>query len=470
MKQSYLELERFVKEYNEMFLRHKGLFGRIAQIYSTPHWICLVTRFPGKKRYYYFGRGHNFSALVEGERVPPVAHRIKDRFLEYLRSHLVGSAMAEMFLDEKSRMVGFAYGPQQNRNMFLFLWAGQRLFFANVYEAENKDKIIFLPWSNSKKILAPAGSMAIDEMWKRSKEFFKELIIDEHRSNNEAKECYPSRNPIEEYFENYLSKVKPTSPAWNKQIKFLQKKAHKIKEDLLKLGKWKEIQNEIQKNDFIFPEEIKWTHQGINFKFIKSMTHYQKMNFVFEKIKSWRKAEEKQIQRLNECLNQIEIVKSTETVPIRDVPITPVWDTVKKGGSSHKKDLHLTGLNTKFFRWQEKISLAIGLDSTGNDYLRKTWASKNDYWFHLENRPGPHCFVKIKNTEDLNQDFVTVVASLLRDMAKLELLQIAMVYTQVKNLRAVKGTPGMVTYKKERHIRIDYNPEWRNLLLSVDKD
>ncbi len=90
MKQNYYEINKSVNQYNEKIVKEKFGYGQIQKIYSTPHLICFIVRYPGLNRYLYIGRGSNYEGLWEGIIAPPSDIRIKDKYLEYLRKKLLG--------------------------------------------------------------------------------------------------------------------------------------------------------------------------------------------------------------------------------------------------------------------------------------------------------------------------------------------------------------------------------------------
>ena len=110
------------------------------------------------------------------------------------------------------------------------------------------------------------------------------------------------------------------------------------------------------------------------------------------------------------------------------------------------------------------LSLGIGLSSNGNDQLRSDWAKKSDYWFHLDGDKSPHIIIKLKDLS-LTENVFIVVASAMISYSKMDYREANLIYTQVKNLKGVKGASGKVTYKKEKRIRVLYNKDWKNISL-----
>ncbi len=64
MKQNYYEINKSVNQYNEKIVKEKFGYGQIQKIYSTPHLICFIVRYPGLNRYLYIGRGSNYEGVM----------------------------------------------------------------------------------------------------------------------------------------------------------------------------------------------------------------------------------------------------------------------------------------------------------------------------------------------------------------------------------------------------------------------
>ncbi len=93
----------------------------------------------------------------------------------------------------------------------------------------------------------------------------------------------------------------------------------------------------------------------------------------------------------------------------------------------------------------------MGRDARENDFLRSKWAGKNDFWFHLKEGPSSHLVVKVDSASLLTEEAWQEIAGKLSGRKEGE---VDLIYTEVKNLKAVKGAPGKVLYKKEKHRRV----------------
>ncbi|MEI8347152.1 MAG: NFACT RNA binding domain-containing protein [Pseudomonadota bacterium] len=469
MSQSYLELQCFVKEYNQSLATVGQQQGWVQKIYSTAHWICLVIRFLGKTRYLYLGRGQGYIGLHEGHTLVPSPLRVKDRYLDYLRAHLVGTEIGQIFIDQQERLIGIPYSNSALNNLLLLFWKGPALYFANAVQLfDESSPYLFCSWDNKKIPISLEFKQNIQGLWQWSVEHFD--LIGRNGGLTPKESLNPSSFNLEDYFCQELKKPSSKEPAPQKSgLKQLKRKAQKISDDLKKLHEGQNIRQTIQNPNFQFPENGPWKFGGHTFKLAKSLTHHQKLDLVYQKVKKWKEVEKLQTERLNECQKEIVKASASENSLPQSKIISPIWG--KESGKIKPTASHSAHHEHCFlYLWNNSVKIAVGRNVHGNDYLRHHWAHKDDFWFHLENYPSAHAFAKITNKQEITTQFLIAVASLLRDHSKLSIGQIPIIYTQVKNLRAVKGKAGLVTFKKEKHLTLDYQREWPTGMNKIDRD
>jgi predicted ribosome quality control (RQC) complex YloA/Tae2 family protein len=136
--------------------------------------------------------------------------------------------------------------------------------------------------------------------------------------------------------------------------------------------------------------------------------------------------------------------------------IQPLWITHQKQTKAQHNDYNIKNFKLK------NLTGVIGLDAVGNDWIRAQ-ASKDHYWFHIENYTGSHCIIKTDDLTQLSIDDLGAIGSMLRDFSKLEILEIPVLYTQLKNIKGIKGTKGAVTVKKAKHLRCLYS-DWKEII------
>ena len=206
-------------------------------------------------------------------------------------------------------------------------------------------------------------------------------------------------------------------------------------------------------------DEIKTHGQKIKMHGLHSI--WQKKDLIFKKIKKLKKAEEILTNRLLDSLQEFESVKAGnfEFELTKEKVIQPLW-------SVSGKNLKITNKEYNYKNFQLKnLAGVIALDALSNDYIRSQ-ASKEHYWYHVENYPGSHLILKTDDISKLTMDDLALIASLLRDFSKLSILEIPIVYSQVKNIKGVKGSKGEVIIKKAKYLRCQYR-DWKEIITVI---
>ena len=98
-------------------------------------------------------------------------------------------------------------------------------------------------------------------------------------------------------------------------------------------------------------------------------------------------------------------------------------------------------------------TIFIGKNNRQNEYLTLKFASRADFWFHVQSLPGSHIVLKTNNLE-INDDIIYKCASLAKQFSKAsDSLHVSVDYTQIKNIRkSPSGKPGMVIYNTYKTI------------------
>lgn len=431
MIQYYRDLENQVKNIREKSLGH----GQIQKIYSTAYYISFTVRVPGKTWHLYFGRGSGKEGVWLHESAPPSELRRRDNFLEYFRRHFSSCSFLEISLDKDDRIVKFDYQKFGQKQSFLWFWKGRKLYFLHYYQER--------PEAHFKLLLSWKGKAFIPhEVPKDLYSFFDEI----GRSNTMNQELI-SENPLE--METLLENEMNASSlkGINSLPGFLQRKKGNIEEDLRKAQQWEKLQAVIhqeEKIDDIY--ELKVGDQKI--KFEGSLNSYERRNLIFEKIKKLKRGEKilkERLLKVDEQLSGVEVKEMKRSItPI----VKPIWGEEKIKVMDTKK----TSDEFKVFNY-DNFTFGVGLNIHGNDQLRSKWASKEDLWLHLDGIKSSHVIIKASNNQSINPEALNVGASILAHFSHFYDDWIPIVYTQVKNLKGVTGSAGMVIYKKEKHLR-----------------
>ena len=140
MIKTHHQLQVIFYEYNSLFSKNE--FYPIQKAYSTPHFLVMQIRFPGKSVVLYIGRGNQYQGIFLSDKLPPTYLRVQDRLLDYLRKYLVGARMGKLNLDPEAITWLFKFKNEHTDNHFLFGYKDRQLFFGKQSKEE-----IYLSWS-----------------------------------------------------------------------------------------------------------------------------------------------------------------------------------------------------------------------------------------------------------------------------------------------------------------------------------
>ena len=391
-------------------------------------------RFPGKSVAIYIGRGNQYQGIFLADKLPPAYLRVQDRLLDYVRKYLVGTRLGKMEVDDKTMVSLLHFKTEHTDNSFLFGYKERQLFFAK----QTKDEI-YTSWNGetvkSDNILSLVDPFGPDKA-----------------QNSSQKVAM-----IEDYLKAEQKKVSG-QPVQKKKEKFLSRKIDNITHDLEEVKNWSLIEDDLKEERIdLSADELKIHGQKI--KLYGMNSPWLKRDVIFKKIKKLKKAEEILTTRLSESQEEFENVKrgDFEFEVTKEKVIQPLWIThASKQSKSQNSEYNIKNFKLK------NLTGVIALDAASNDYIR-TICSKDHYWFHIENYPGSHCIVKTDDFSKLSLDDLAAIASLLRDYSRLEIREIPVLYSQLKNVKGMKGVKGEVIIKKPKHLRCLYI-DWKEII------
>lgn len=437
----------------------RSRLGQIQKIISTHQYICLQLRLPGKTHYLYLGRGSGHEGMWDEELRPPAPLRVRDRFVEYLRKHLSGHYIAGIQLDPCDRILTIPYGKQEARSILFLFYKGRDLYLAHANSHIEEGYKLFFSWKKIDNPIVTTNSES--EVLSIIREEFNEIGRLTDIKTPESVEL--DLNEIRDHFNKLRGGE--VQKLTSRKKKFLKRKQKKIEQDLERIAKWEGLKLEVERPGFSFGDEYKMTVAGIDFKFPGELNHFKKMNIVYSKIKALKKGQSILKARLVECAAAIIKGSGTETTQSYKIPeklCSPIWSEKKqrkepltKGSSSGVVELSFG-----------EIKAAVGTSAAGNDYIRSKWGAKNDIWFHIEGERSSHLVIKVDSIAQLNEEQLEIIGSIIRDYGQLTFEQIPLIYTQVKNLKGVKGTPGMVIHKKAKYRTVCYRSNWKEIISS----
>jgi predicted ribosome quality control (RQC) complex YloA/Tae2 family protein len=432
MIQYYRDLQNQVKNIREKSLGH----GQIQKLYSTAFYISFSIRAPGKTWHMYFGRGSGKEGIWLNDSAPPSELRRRDNFLEYFRRHMSSCSFLDLTLDKFDRIVKFSYQKFGQEQSFLWFWKGRKLYFLHHYQDQPEAPFkLLLSWKG--KAFVP--DFAHDDLFSYFDEIGRSQEINQDVASADFLEM---SNLLEQELKSASLKGFSSLPT------FLQRKKVNIQEDLRKAQQWEKLQAIIHSEEELDDVyELKIEDQKI--KFEGDLNPYERRNLVFEKIKKLKRGEKILKERLSKVEDQLAGTaieeKKQSVIPI----VKPIWGEESKTVSNVQKNVVD---EYKIFSY-ENCSFGVGLNSHGNDQLRSKWANKEDHWLHLDGQKSTHVIIKIPSNQSINAGILNVGASIVAHFSHFNDEWIPIIYTQVKNLKGVSGSSGMVTYKKEKHLR-----------------
>lgn len=431
MIQYYLDLEKQVTNIKEKSLS----YGQIQKLYSTAYYISFSIRAPGKTWHLYLGRGASYEGVWLHDSPPPSVLRRKDTFLEYLRRHVSACSFIDLEVDKYDRIVKFDYQKFGERQSFLFFWKARKLYFLHYYQdLPDAPFKLLLSWRG--KAFTPGSELL--NLFDYFDEIGRHRTMDHDRSS-------PMSQTMGELLEN--EKKAAELKTMGGTPTFLQRKKDNIVGDLRRAKQWTKLQSILDKGESLSDlYELKIADQKI--KFGGDLNAYERRNLLFEKIKKLKRGEAILSDRLEKVEKQLsgsnnEPKKQSVTQIIR-----PVWGEEKSQivtiNSNSRDEFKIIKL--------ENCQIGVGLNSQGNDQLRNKWATKDDYWLHLDGQKSSHVVIKLQKSEIVETEVLNVAASILAHFSHFFADWIPIIYTQVKNLKGVSGAAGMVIYKKEKHL------------------
>lgn len=433
MIQYYLDLQKQVKVISETELS----YGQIQKIYSTSFFISFTIRARGKTWHIYLGRGNGQEGIWLHDQAPVSALRRKDNFLEYLRKHLSSCSFVGFDIDPNDRIVKLSYQKFGNLQSILFFWKARKLYFVHHYQdAPEAPFKLLLSWHG--KAITPNEDMA--DLY----EYFNEVG---RRTDMKHDLHSSSHSTIEQLLNDELNAAK--LKGMTSAPTFLQRKINNIQDDLNRTRQWNQMQNMLDQGHPLEVYELKVGDHKI--KFEGDLNPYERRNLLFEKIKKLKRGEGILNQRLQDVQDQL-AGKAKEERNSSTLPMTkPVWGKEEIKDQPNQVKVPERD-DYKIFKF-DGFSIGVGLSSSGNDQLRNKWASKEDLWIHMEGLKSAHAIIKLQGADALSAETINLGASIVAYFSHFNGDWIPIIYTHVKNLKGVTGSPGMVIYKKEKHLR-----------------
>ena len=373
---------------------------------------------------------------------------------------MVNSKTGEIVLDGKDRIISLPYFKEKKINCFSFFWKGKDLIFSNIYTKEGH-YYIFNSWTGKSEAIEGDSFEIQQEIFLRAQNSFDSIgrkVLNKNLNLNNK-----SHDFLNFYFDakesSFFKKNK------NKKLKFLERKSEKIGNDIKKLTGLCEIEEDLKNLKISLDNKNSYTLCNKKIKFEKEWSMFKKRDILFGKIKKFKIGLQILKKRKDDCETEIKDIfskKNVNDIKISNVKIIkPFWKY--ESGKIKKVSINKSRGFDEYIL-DNKYKLGIGLNSQGNDNLRKSFGRKNDLWFHAESYKSCHCIIKAEKFSDISEAYFEAIGSIIRDKSNLEIEIIPLVFTQVKNIKGLKGKPGAVTLKKEKYRDVKYNSNWREII------
>lgn len=405
--------------------------------------MCFQTRFKGKTLYLYFGRGAVYQGFDFSESKIPAGMRIQDRYLQFARKYWRGMRLLKLTVSKKDKVLSL-YGVKEGRAIaILFFWRGRDLFFAHEITGEVSVEL-FQSWEG-KQTLPKEAYEKLD-----LSDIFNGLGFDGVETRDKLNDF-----SIEEYLDTLTREEEVGEAVRNKKRKTLEK----MKEELKRF----DVLDYLERKTGEDLENVKSIGDGrFKVRFTGIEGHFKKRELLFNKIKAWRKSQNMLRSRVDDLTLDLGKSGQKKKVLYKGKIVEPVWNFKVQKKELQKKEKYIE------FIYRE-VKCYLGRTALENDFIRKELAKKDDWWIHLEGYKSGHLFVKNEINELLPRD-LEILASALVELNGLSLREIPIIFTQVKNLKGVKGIAGMVNYKKEKHLTVYFDQKWRQKLSNIEVD
>ncbi|ADY13601.1 NFACT RNA binding domain-containing protein [Sphaerochaeta globosa] len=397
------------------------------------------------------------------------------RFIQFLRAHLEGSKVVEVFQQPYDRMVHLKLDNHGTLlNLYMRFYSGPG---ANVIITDEQDIILELLYRRPARGEQSGQPFIIGEPKTGEDDRFVVRSRTDTSFNRQIEMEYGSQSN-ELTFQELLRKVEAKR---DRELKTLQTtlasqmhtlKAnegydrHKMTADLLSAYQHllKDNQDSIELDDWESSEkrviELDPKLKGRE-NILLYYERYQKAKGSYENALS--EVVKAKAQLAEREAHYVQLLEATE-------PQNAIRAMKRELASAETKahdKVHSPGLTMQ----SGQFTLLVGRNAKENDELLRHYARGNDYWMHTRDVPGGYVFIKfIKNKTVplvvlLDAANLAVVFSKAKKEGKADLY-----YTQVKHLRRVKGgKTGLVLPTQEKNLSITLDEtRLRRLLLEDD--
>lgn len=414
---------------------------QIQKIMSTASAWCFYARGKGVTHYLYLGRGGLNTYFIHSSLPPESQWRIVDKWLELFRSEFKNSRLTAITIDQEKGYLNFSFLKSKEKKELLY-----SIYSRDSYFVIKSSEYLIRSWRMRKET--------------RKVDASRDVLVDEF---NKIRVLKKNRNPSLPLGDlvsgQYL--FKENKRAMKKREKSLSRTLSKIQGEINKCQKWRELlpyAEGLKTWKDVAPPSVKI--HDIAIRIPGKITEGKFRDLIYQKIKKLKKGEMIQAQRHAEIQSKMEGAKESNSIPER--VLGRVECPVSSSETISSKKLNSSIRLIEFSLGP--IRGAVGLDKKSNDALRSKWAAKENLWFHLGGRSSCHVVLKVENISKLSTENIAVIGSILVGYSKLDINEITIVYSMVKDVKGVKGEPGKVLIKRPKYITTNFIKNWKEKL------
>ncbi|MCI6988663.1 MAG: NFACT RNA binding domain-containing protein [Campylobacter sp.] len=365
-----------------------------------------------------------------------------------LEKRFKNSEILEIKVPKNNRVLAITTSRQNSyktlKSVIYFEFTGR---FTNVIITDENGVIIeaLRHYENEKRVIKTGKKLALlDPIKIKEKNVLKITNFDEFFSKT-----------FDELNSREISLIKAT------KIANIDKKINSLKESLNSLPKESELLKEARilnqnaqlitanlyrLNDYDKEFELaNFSGEIVKFKLDESPKK-SALSFFNESKKLKQKAEGLNIEREN-LLSKLNYNLGLKELVLNSFSKEEIEILLPK--KSVKKDTQNYGDNTQNF-YIGKFKISVGKNENGNISLLQN-AKKNDFWFHLKDRPSAHVIVKT-GKEKLSDEIIEFAAKLCVNMSVKEAGKYEVNYTKKENVKVVSGA--FVNYTNYKTISV----------------
>ena len=396
--------------------------GQIQKIISCPHFYCFRIRVPGETIFLYLGKGRiSCSLFLSAEKISS-EYRRKDNFLEKLRKDFLNSRI--LGLSSKNNFICLTTKRAGLKSWLNFTYRGSLLFINFLKQTSGGIREFSLYKKNQYQNIITDKFNIEDFLEEENKLIPKGKPIGLVLGNNESKS-------VEIYQKKLESIERNAQKSRNRKVNSINSDINRLREFLLikdSLIKQESLSKYIKRDYFLY--------KGIKVR-AKGLSYFALRDKIFLKLKNIKMA----IKIQEDRLLKLESDNLKKEVKIKN--ILPVTRKIERFDKSSKNKF-------KPQPFGEGELILIGKSAVENDKIRRNWCLKTDYWFHLKDFPSAHVFLRLKDQKSsLTPEILNRICDYFFEEMK-NLSEVKIVYTQIKNIRSVKGKIGSVTMQSYR--------------------